>query len=340
MSSSSSISDDFAPSASWGHLKLRADILKRLRTFFDQHGLLEVETPLLSADTVVDQYLDPVPVTLFSDPQDTERGRSMWLQTSPEFGMKRLMCAGAEAIYQVTRAFRAGETGRLHNPEFTIVEWYQRDRSMSQGIQFLSDLAESLLQRGPVRRTAYRDAFRQGLDIDPFTCSIMDCADVAKCLDIEPPATLLADQQETEDNKDQWLNFLLGTAVEPNLGNGRPQILYDYPPSQAALAEVRQDNDGTQAAERFELYVDGVELANGYHELRDPDVLHKRNQKINRLRVKEGKYTLPNHSRLHAAMTGGLPDCTGVALGFDRLVMIIAGATCLEEVMAFPIDRA
>jgi lysyl-tRNA synthetase class 2 len=323
---------DFVPTGSWANLRLRANLLSRLRAFFDGRGFLEVETPLLSHDTVVDRHLDPLAVTVFDDPRAPSAGRTMWLQTSPEFGMKRLLAAGAPAIYQVAKAFRGGERGRLHNIEFTIVEWYRGGDSMQAGMQLLSDLADELLGLGPAQSLSFRDAFVQHAGIDPLTADVAALAHAARDQGVCPPAGPVAADRDT------WLDLLLVERVEPQLGRQRPVILYDYPASQAALACVRDESP--PVAERFELYVHGVELANGYHELTDPEVLRRRNAQTNRGRSADGKRALPEESRLLDAMQQGLPPCTGVALGFDRLAMIAAGAQTLAEVMAFPIDRA
>src|SRR6188508_3083852 len=160
---------DFLPTASLDMLRRRAELLKQVRQFFDSRGFLEVETPLLSHDVVVDRHIDPIPVTLFAEPRQPERGPKLWLQTSPEFGMKRLLAAGATAIYQITKAFRGGsEVGPEHNPEFTIVEWYRVGDDYAAGMQLLSDLAESILNRGPAVRLTYRDAFHRHAGFDPF----------------------------------------------------------------------------------------------------------------------------------------------------------------------------
>jgi lysyl-tRNA synthetase class 2 len=323
---------DFAPTASWANLRLRAQLLRRLREFFNRLGFLEVETPILSHDTVVDRHLDPLPVTVFDDPRRPEAGRTMWLQTSPEFGMKRLLAAGADAIYQVTRAFRAGEQGRLHNMEFTLVEWYRRGDSMQDGIRLLSELADELLGLGRAETISYREAFVRHAGVDPFTRDPAVLENAVRDAGINVP------ENHASDDRDAWLDLLLVERVEPRLGLSNPTILFDYPASQAALAQVRDEEPAV--AERFELYVRGIELANGYHELTDPEVLRERNRQANDRRHADGKYTLPEESRLLEAMEHGLPECTGVALGFDRLVMLAAGAKSVAEVMAFPVDRA
>ena len=322
---------DFLPTASLNSLALRAQLLRRVREFFDGRGFWEVETPLLSADTVVDRHLDPLPVTLFDDPRAPAVGRTLWLQTSPEFAMKRLLVAGATAIYQVARVFRGGERGGWHNPEFTMVEWYRVGDGMQEGMQLLSDLAAHVSGWEAAERISYRQAFLTWTGLDPLLAPICELEQTARQRGIAAPAGW-------SDDRDAWLDLLLTECVQPHLGRTRPAILYDYPASQAALARVRDETP--PVAERFELFAHGVELANGYHELTDADVLRQRNAAANRKRLADGKYPLPEDSRLLAAMHRGLPPCTGVALGFDRLVMLAAKASEISQVIAFPIERA
>ncbi len=365
--------DDFRPTANWENLRLRAELLHRLRAFFDSRGFLEVETPILSADTVVDRHLDPFCIEVGGGRKgkgEGGRGKAdspfplppspfprLWLQTSPEFHMKRLLAAGSGPIYQVARVFRQDELGPLHNPEFTLVEWYQPGEGMDEGMQLTGDLCEAMLQcsrhtpcadsresdqtadgtrRVPAtyaaERISYREAFERYVGLDPHAAdgpALM--AAVWKC-GIEPPASL------DPADRDGWLDLLMVERVQPNLGVDRPALLYDYPASQAALARIRPGDP--PVAERFELFVAGVELANGYHELLDPAELRVRNTRINAQRVADGKPALPEESRLLGAMESGLPAAVGVALGFDRLVMLAAGAKSIAEVMAFPFDRA
>ena len=324
---------DFHPTADWPRLRLRAQLLERLRAFFRARGFLEVETPILSHDVVVDRHLDPFATILNADPRRPEAGERLYLQTSPEFAMKRLLAAGGAAIYQITRAFRnGGERGRLHNPEFTIVEWYRVGDGLADGMRFLSELGEALLSRGPAELVSYRDAFERHVAVEPHTASVEALVDAATRHKIAVPDALSHD-------RDGLLNLLLVELVEPHLGRGQPTILYDYPATQAALARVR-DANSMPVAERFELYVDGIELANGYHELLEAAVLRERNACANQQRLADGKPPLEECSRLLAAMDAGLPPCTGVALGFDRAVMIAAGASGIDEVIAFPIERA
>ena len=319
-----SSTDDFRPTANWSNLRLRADMLRRLREFFDSRGFLEVETPVLSADTVIDRHLDPFSTNVGE--------RCLWLQTSPEFHMKRLLADGAEAIYQVARVFRRDELGPLHNPEFTLVEWYRPGDGLDEGMQLTGELCEAMLERGPAERISYREAFERYVGLDPHTADVAALAAAVEKFGIQPPATL------AREDRDGWLDLLMVERVQPRLGLDRPVLLFDYPASQAALARVRPDDP--PVAERFELFVAGVELANGYHELLDPDELRMRNSRTNAQRIADGKPPLPEESRLLAAMRSGLPSSVGVALGFDRLVMLAAGAKTIAEVMAFPFDLA
>lgn len=323
-----SLRDDFRPTASWEMLEARAAMLRRIRQFFERRGFLEVETPILSADTVVDRHLDPVPVEI--------GGRRYWLQTSPEFGMKRLLAAGTDrrpkAIFQITRVFRREELGPLHNIEFTMVEWYRIGDGLNEGMQLLSDLGEEMLGRGPAERISYRAAFERHAGIDPHGIDAARLPDRCRELGITVPESL------APDDRDGWLDLILAERVQSNLGREQPAIVYDYPATQAALARVRPGSP--PVAERFELYADGIELANGYHELLDPAVLRRRNHENNALRRADGKAMLPEGSRLLAAMEAGLPAMAGAALGFDRLVMAATGAERLEQVLAFPFERA
>ena len=321
---------DFLPSASLEVLRARAVLLARIRSFFDERGFLEVETPLLSHDVVVDRHLDPLSVTLFDDPRQPEVGQKLWLQTSPEFGMKRLLAAGMKSIYQITRAFRGGEVGDLHNPEFTMVEWYRVGDDYDAGMRMLAEFAAEILDRGTPTRLTYREAFLRYANIDPFESTHERLADAAGGVSGQEP--------DYDAPRDVLLDVLLVERVELQLGTAEPVILHDYPAAQSALARVRPGD--TPVAERFELYVDGIELANGYHELLDADVLRLRSQMINTSRQLAGKPLVPEENRLLAAMDHGLPPCSGTALGFDRLAMVATGAKSLREVMAFPIDRA
>ena len=348
-------SDEFAdlhrPTASLQALQRRAALLKALRRFFEQHGYLEVETPLLSRDVCVDAWIDP-----FSLREDSRSGtprEEFFLQTSPEFAMKRLLAAECGSIFQVTRSFRRGETGPLHNPEFTIIEWYRIGEDIAQQMSFVESLIRAVAQAaaqfhaddsiGSTRRAdlqpterilrlTYDDAFARFAGAPVLQASDRELRNLAARHGVKAPRGL------ADNDRDGWLNLLLTEVVEPGLRTLPAVFLVDYPHTQAALARVREGDP--PVAERFELYLNGVEICNGYQELTDPAELKRRMERQAALRRAAGASPLPTDSRLHAAMQAGLPDCSGVALGFDRLVMWCLGADHIQEVMAFPFDRA
>lgn len=320
------------PTASLENLQRRSQITQAVRQFFLGRDFWEVETPLLSQDTVVDTHLDPVPVSVGWDPARPTSGETYYLQTSPEFAMKRLVAAGAEAIFQITKAFRLAEEGSQHNVEFTLVEWYRVGDGLEAGMQLLSDLAEAVLGRGPAERITYQALFQQHIDLDPLTVSLEDLRLACQERQICVPASF------DESDRDGLLELLLSEAIQPKLGLQQPLILYGYPASQAALARLGEEDQ--RVASRFELFVDGMELANGYDELQNADVLIARNQANNAARSRLGKPLLPSNSRLLQAMQSGLPVCSGCALGLDRLVMVALGAESIDQVIPFPIRQA
>ena len=329
-------SSDFAPTASWSNLRRRAKLLQATRAFFDARDFLEVETPLLSADVVVDRHIDPIGVTLPRDPSRPQLGQTLWLQSSPEAAMKRMLAADSGPIFQLCKAFRAGESGALHNPEFTIVEWYDLTDSLDEAISLLSDLVDCLLGCGAAERISYRDAFVKFADIDPFDCTIEQLTEAVASANIAALSSL-------GDDRDLWLDLVMAERVGPRLGEQQPTVLFDFPAGQAMLSTIRSGKDASidsARAERFELFYRGIELANGYVELRDADELRRRFEAANAARATDGKPTLPVDSRLEAAMRRGLPACSGAALGFDRTVMLAVGARKLADVMPFPVDRA
>lgn len=325
---------DFLPTADADALRFRARCLSAVRRFFDERGYLEVDTPLLSRDIVVDAYLDP-----FIVPK-AYAGADYYLQTSPEFGMKRLLCGGLKAIYQLSHVFRRDERGGNHNPEFTMIEWYRTDVDHLAQMQVVEDLVHAVGQLTaaprsfprPFRRTTYHEAFQKTLGINPFEIELEKLPEVAAEQGIVPPSSL------SLQDRDGWLNLLLAFSVEPHLGKEVPEFLYDYPASQSALAQTRLHP--WPVAERFELYCNGIELCNGYHELLDAKELRRRNALQSAIRRREGLPELPVDSRLLTAMDHGLPPSAGVALGFDRLVMLLGGYSSIDEIIPFPFERA
>ncbi|MBN1852257.1 MAG: EF-P lysine aminoacylase GenX [Pirellulales bacterium] len=320
------ISDLFRPSATWETLCLRASLMRRLRSFFQEQDFVEVETPLVSHEIIAESYNDPFPAVFG------------WLQTSPEAHMKRLLAAfrssGISAIYQVTRSFRADERGRLHNPEFTIVEWYRIGDAMEAGMEFLDQFCRVVLDAPPATRTAFADAFLRDVGICPHTATVRELATAARDRGLDLPIGI------HPRDRNEWLDFLHLRLVEQNLGRWGPEIVYHYPASQAGLASIRHQAGRPPVAERFELYWHGIELANGYHELTDPRELRQRLNQASTNRMAAGKDPLQEPAWLLSAMEAGLPACSGVALGFDRLAMIASGAESIDEVLTFPAERA
>jgi lysyl-tRNA synthetase class 2 len=328
-------SGDWQPTAALEVLKLRARLLERIRAFFSERGVLEVETPILSTAAVTDPMLASL-ATRYTGPR-FPRGQAFYLHTSPEFPMKRLLAAGSGSIYQICKVFRDGEAGRLHNPEFTMLEWYRvgfdHHLLMDETDELVTRLLAPTMTLGAAERLSYREAFRRHAGLDPHTAAAGDFAAAAKAHKIGVPSELL-----TQNDLAVWRDLLLTHVVEPKLGQGRLTFIYDYPASQASLARI-QPGDPPVAA-RFELYLNGIELANGFHELADADEQRARFERQLHTRVAGDQSVVPLDERLLAALVHGLPDCAGVALGFDRLVMLAAGARTIAEVLAFPVDRA
>jgi lysyl-tRNA synthetase class 2 len=261
-----------------------------------------------------------------------------WLHTSPEFPMKRLLAAGSGPIYQICHVFREDEQGRLHNPEFSLLEWYRpgfdQDRLMDE-IEALLAAALPAPPALPAERLSYRAAVLRESGIDPFVTEISSLREGLSDLGVPEPEGLSGLDLR---NRDFWLDLLMGQVVGPKLGLDRFCFIYDYPASQSALARIRADDP--PVAERFELYWHGVELANGFHELGDADEQRRRFEADHARRHARGLSVPPLDENLLAALAAGLPDCTGVALGLDRLLMLALGLGSIAETLAFPFDRA
>ncbi len=317
------------PSAPLDHLQQRARILARIRAFFAERGVMEVETPVLSPAAITDPHLESFR-THYTGPCYAG-GAALYLHTSPEFAMKRLLAAGSGSIYQLCKVFRQGEAGCRHNPEFSMLEWYRPGFDHHGLMDEVALLVAPLLglEDQQVEKLSYREAFRRYAAIDPLAASVDALRDCAVRLGIEG--------LDGEYEADVWLDLILTHAVEPQLGRDALCFIHDYPASQAALAQLNPDNP--QVAERFELYYQGVELANGFHELADATEQRRRFSDENEARKKQGLELVPMDEHLLAALEHGFPPCAGVALGVDRLVMLALGTQCLAEVMAFTIDN-
>lgn len=315
------------PAAPLENLRQRARILQRIRVFFDGGGVMEVETPALSVAAVTDPHLESF-ATRYTGP-GYGAGLPLYLHTSPEFPMKRLLAAGSGPIYQLCKVFRQGEAGRRHNPEFTLLEWYRPGFDHHALMDEVAALAAPLLGlEGEAERLSYREAFLRHLALDPLSASLPELRECAAAHGISG--------FDAESERDVWLDLLLTHCIEPELGREGLCFLYDYPASQAALARLNPDDQ--RVAERFELYYRGVELANGFHELADAGEQRRRFEAELRARGEQGMEQVPLDECLLAALQQ-LPDCSGVALGVDRLVMLALGAGSIEEVMAFTIDN-
>jgi len=314
------------PFASFEAIRRRARLLAEIRAFFAERGVLEVETPHLSRAATTEPHIASLSVhTRFPDPEPL-----FFLCASPEFAMKRLLAAGSGSIYQIGRAFRDGERGSRHNPEFTLLEWY---RVGFDHHALMDEVAELLVRLGAstdCERLSYREAFVRTLRIDPLSAVDEDLhrAITVACSELTGSGM----------TRDDCLDYLLSHVVAPQLGRDLPVFLYDYPSSQAALAKISEDNP--RVCERFELFMQGLEIANGFHELQDAAEQRKRFEQENRRRKLRGEPVMPVDEHVLAALEAGLPACAGVALGIDRLLMVLGRHTDIREVLGFPIERA
>jgi len=323
---------DWRPSATLELLQLRATLLARLRAFFTRHGVLEVDTPALSRAAATDPALLSFQ-TRYHGP-GAAAGKTLYLHTSPEFPMKRLLAAGSGPIYQICKVFRDGECGGHHNPEFTLLEWYRTGFDhldlMDEVERLLVEVLAGIAPVGSVSHWTYRDLFRDFAAVDPFTATVAELqALLASRYGITPVGM--------PDGLDPWLDLVMTHVIEPRLGAGLV-FVRDYPASQAALARLRPGSPPVAA--RFEAYLNGMELANGFHELADAAEQQRRFEQESARRLADGLCAVPMDRQLLGALEAGLPNCAGVALGVDRLLMVASGARCLQDVLAFPLDSA
>lgn len=307
----------------------RAALLRLIRDFFYTRNVLEVDTPLLSAGTVTDEHLDAFETPFhFSSTGEPVR---LFLQTSPEYAMKRLLCAQSGSIYQICKAFRHEGEGRWHNPEFTMLEWYRIDFDHFALMNEVDELLQLVLNTHPGEQVSYQQTFIEYLDIDPLNTSDEDLVDVMakESIDIHAPEALSFDSK---------LQLLFSYCIEPKIGQQRPCFIYNFPASQAALAKINESDP--RVADRFEVYFKGVELANGFNELSAAQEQRSRFQKDNEKRLQAGLATKPIDENFLCALEAGLPSCAGVALGVDRLLMLKIGAHRIQEVISFPVSSA
>jgi lysyl-tRNA synthetase class 2 len=298
---------------------MRAQLLIKIRRFFELRNVMEVETPLLSSSTVTDPHIDAFSL-------DAGGGSELFLQTSPEYMMKRLLAGGSGAIFQICKAFRQGEHGASHNIEFTMLEWYRPNFNYHELMTEVEQFILALLGPLPSRKLTYRQLFVQYLGIDPYLSDIVEMQALAE-------ANL--ELSFAHADRDTWLELLFSQLIEPKLVGEGITFVYDYPATQAALAKVAVDESGAEVGQRFELYLGDMELANGYFELDDATEQLRRFNADNEQRVAMGKLERPVDNKLIAAIKHGLPECSGVALGLDRLLMILADASKIDKVLSF-----
>jgi lysyl-tRNA synthetase class 2 len=320
------MSTHWRPSADLPTLRLRASLLARARDYFARSGTLEVETPLLVRAAVTDVNIETLEVL------GVDGRRCGFLHTSPEYAMKRLLAAGAGDIYQVSHVFRGGERGARHNPEFTMIEWYRLgcdERRLSHDVeQFVAALLAGHVPLVPARRATYSEVFVESLGIEPLAASAASLRLALERAGVHVPDSIAGD-------RDALLDLGLSQVVAPGLPNDRLTFVAQFPASQAALARV-----AGEVAGRFEAFWGALELANGFHELGDAREQSRRFAEDRRARARRGLHAREPDERLLAALAAGLPDCAGVALGFDRLVMIAAGKQHIDEVLAFTSEQA
>lgn len=323
--------NSWQPSATLINLKLRAKIIAQIRNFFAARDVLEVETPILSPNGSTDVHIASFSTNYHLD---TNQRKSLlfYLQTSPEFYMKRLLTAGSGSIYQISKAFRDQECGRLHQPEFSMLEWYRTEFDHHALMQEMTELLELILGTKKRELYTYAAIFQKYLGINPHIATIKEFKN-----SIENYTLALSDEIIESTDIDLWRNTLLTHVIEPRLKEKNyPVFIYDFPASQAALAKIGNLNDeGYKIAERFEVYISGIELANGFHELNDATEQRQRFEQDLTSRKALGLPQIPIDENLLAALEYGLPKCAGVALGLDRLVMLAAKATQIGEVISF-----
>lgn len=305
-------SNVWQPSASVTALQQRAALNKKIRDFFYQQQVMEVETPIVNRYAVADQCLQPFSVSQLDQ-------QSGYLHTSPEYAMKRLLAAGSGDIYQLCKVFRASESGKKHNPEFTMLEWYRLGLSMNELMQeVLQFLQHIFAAQIDCQFVSYRQAMMQHAQLDPFSASDHQVAEVGQGIA----------QADLGLERDGWLDIIMSHKVEPSLAKDQLTFIYHYPSSQAALAKVITDNN-LAVAERFEVYYQGIELANGYHELTDPD------EQLRRFELEQQSTQREIDQYFCQALQAGLPQCSGVAIGVDRLLMLQHNYQQINQVISF-----
>jgi elongation factor P--(R)-beta-lysine ligase len=322
----SNLINSWQPTASLAHINLRAQMLTKIRAFFAARNILEVETPLLGHSSITDPNIQSV-TSQYNFAGSTKQ-QTLYLQTSPEFAMKRLLAAGSGSIFQICKAFRNEECGNLHNPEFTILEWYHLDFNHHDLMDEMDEFLNYVINSNKAERLSYQDAFKKYLAIDPLNSNTSELRNCALKHNLNDIADL---------EKDGWLNILFTNFIEPHLGINAPSFIFDFPASQAALAQINKTDP--RVASRFEVFINGVELANGFHELANSEEQHQRFLHDLKKRQQLNLPQIPLDNNFLTAVDH-LPNCAGVALGIDRLLMIIAKTKNIADVITFPINNS
>lgn len=317
----------------WEDAKRRSTILTQIRCFFQMKNVVEVETPSLSLGTVTDPFLDAFTskYNYLSD-SDVNASTELYMQTSPEFHMKRLLASGYQCIYQICKAFRHEDYGHHHNPEFTILEWYRLDYDQHNLIAEVNELLSLVLGTETCNKITYQDLFLKSINVDPLSTNFEDLYDVI--LQHDKGAEWLFESQDC----DLLLQFIFSEIIEPTVGREVPCFVYNFPIEQASLAKVCPSDN--RIAQRFECYFKGLELANGFNELTDVDIQELRFLEDNQKRKQLGLPVRDIDKNFINALNSGLPQCSGVALGIDRLIMIALDKSSIENVISFPIEKS
>ncbi len=319
------VSSHWKPAATITALKERARILKKIRAFFDAREVTEVETPLLSEFSITDPAIEAMSVSyLYAAKQ-----RTGFLQTSPEFAMKRLLAAGMGDCYQICHAFRSDESGRFHNPEFTLLEWYRQNFDEKKLIAEIDIFLQAILKTDSAEKISYQSLFKKYLNLDPL---LSNYKTVKSCA--EKYTSMVSELT----SKEAYLQLLFCELIEPEIGTKVPCFVTDYPAEQASLARINTEDKRLSC--RFELYFKGIELGNGFYELNNANEQYERFVQDNYNRKESGQSEISIDKRFMAALEAGLPDCAGVAIGIDRLIMLACDLQSIEEVMAFTISNA
>lgn len=319
------------PTASLANIKKRAQLLNSIRMFFNARSVLEVETPLLCQYAPTMPYIDPIEVDMHA------KTSNRFLQSSPEYAMKRLLAYGSGDIFQICKAFRGQEQGVLHNPEFTMLEWYRLNFDHHQLMQEVIELLQFCEINYSISKKTYREIFYKYLKLDPV---LADVATLLQCIYDNINLSPQGERFIKSASKQDCQEMLFSHMVESNLEHNTIWVIYNYPKEQAALAKIISDNDNIEVAARFEVYINGLELANGFYELADPVLQRQRFTGDQHIRTKLNKPPLDIDPYFMRALEHGLPRCSGIALGVDRLLMVKLKAVSIEQVISFPWDIA